>query len=369
MKKTKICSYCKKEFNNYTSNSTKTCSDKCRFMLFVNIQENGCWIWNNHDPHFTFKRIFTTTAKCASYRLFVDENYRTKISGYMIRPNCFNEACINPEHLIQNSVDNYLINRKCTHCNNILTKQNAVTKCTKKRGNTFLAVCKICNHLASQKENSKRIMQLNCCICGNNTVKSKYPTLRTCSDECRFKEQYKYVENGCYLWTGVLSHKLPRFYIRSTSKSINAQKYAFWMNQPNVLTLEQLLKGTFSATNKCGNVFCVNADHIFIQLSAIKTAKSQSKLNYQQLSDLKYKYFTENWSYGDLSKHFNLSKPCVAKIISDKRSINFDASFDDTPTSNKERLLLHTCLNCLKNHDNIGSEYCSTQCMQEYLLK
>jgi len=80
------------------------CSDKCRFLAYVDKQEGGCWIWTgslNHRGYgkFSWKKQKTALASRVSYELF-----KEPIEDQLfICHTCDVPSCVNPDHLFAGS--------------------------------------------------------------------------------------------------------------------------------------------------------------------------------------------------------------------------------------------------------------------------
>lgn len=87
------------------------CSDKCRFISFVKIDANGCWLWQgcknrNGYGKVAFKGTSHFIASRASYEIFNGSIEEDKF----ICHTCDVPSCVNPDHLwvgthIENMMD------------------------------------------------------------------------------------------------------------------------------------------------------------------------------------------------------------------------------------------------------------------------
>lgn len=111
-----ICRYCNIDFRPGIEGRYKFCSEKCRFMDKVKIDEvNGCWIWGGHiqkkkGGYGTFQPIGEKSglAHRSSYRLFkglLDNNK-------FVLHSCHNPVCVSPDHLRLGTPMDNTIDRK-----------------------------------------------------------------------------------------------------------------------------------------------------------------------------------------------------------------------------------------------------------------
>lgn len=329
IRKNKICEYCKEIFNKYTNGATKTCSVKCRFMNTINIDESGCWTWKRTGKKAC--RLFQNgdrqlTIKVSSWVLFRDATYNNnrrddkyKNQG-MLRNTCPNDNCVNPWHLIENSPDTFLINRKCTHCGDVITELNAFKKSNFRL--KYSATCKLCKKLESKEWKNKKREQLYstmiCQGCGKNLMDNGLKMSGRCSTDCSFISKYTVNETtGCYNWSFSKTNTgYAKFYIPELEKIIIAQKYAYWRNNKEEYSLKELRESRYIfADTTCNNKICVNYDHIYIRRSRAGLSQSTTKITPEKEILLKQMYEKGNMSYLDLAKYFNCSKPVIGKRI------------------------------------------------------
>jgi hypothetical protein len=99
--KKSICGYCKIEFRPGIEGRYKFCSEKCRFLNKVKIDETtGCWLWQagkNDKGYGTFVPIGEKNglAHRASYRLFNGPLNNNEL----VLHSCHNPICVAPNHL------------------------------------------------------------------------------------------------------------------------------------------------------------------------------------------------------------------------------------------------------------------------------
>ncbi len=102
---------------------------------------------------------------------------------------------------------------------------------------------------------------------------------------------------------------------------------------------------------------CVNPDHLYT--SPVKN----SKVSPDKIIEIRHKRFSLNWKYRDIAEVYNIAEGVARNIA---LGISHSHIKEGMP---QEEDFNTTCNNCSKNHDNIGADYCSVQCMQEYLTK
>jgi len=91
------CEYCGKLC--YKKYAKAFCSDKCRFMSYVDVS-GDCWLWKagkNKSGYgkFSYKRVKSVPAHRVSYMLFVGDIPENKCVCHV----CDNPSCVKPIHL------------------------------------------------------------------------------------------------------------------------------------------------------------------------------------------------------------------------------------------------------------------------------
>jgi hypothetical protein len=81
-----------------------------------------------------------------------------------------------------------------------------------------------------------------------------------------------------------------------------------------------------------------------------------------KINDLLEKFYLHKWPFNHLLNLYSNHKVLRRIIKNPNNYKNIDIKFE----LNDNELI---CLNCQKQHENIGSEFCSPLCMQEFLLK
>jgi hypothetical protein len=96
------CDYCSEEFRPGVQGRYKFCSEKCRFLKKVTIDEkSGCWLWNaaidakGYGSFVEYKGPRRSLAHRASYKLFKGELE----NSLDVLHSCNTRSCVNPEHL------------------------------------------------------------------------------------------------------------------------------------------------------------------------------------------------------------------------------------------------------------------------------
>lgn len=83
--------------------------------MSVKINENGCWDWRKYSDRHGYGKHYVNgklwSAHRLSYTLFKEEIPE----GLVIRHQCHNRKCINPEHLLTGTVQDNANDSKSAH--------------------------------------------------------------------------------------------------------------------------------------------------------------------------------------------------------------------------------------------------------------
>ena len=241
----------------------------------------------------------------------------------------------------------------CTKCNALITHENMRKKKNKQGLLVILTRCKHCNNARERKRLG--IQDRNCLFCKKILINVNGAT-KYCSIDHYVSAKYTINDDGCWKWIGSTSHNQPVF----TKNRINtsARRHLFKSLIDQNLTDYILLVS-------CKENLCVNPYHLKKMTTTeycILVNRNRRKLSKKEVNEIIDKSVNLRWSSVDIAKEYNISDNMINNILKGK-------SYADIYSSNQEVENYDICSNCSKQHDNLGSQYCSTACMNEYLTK
>lgn len=226
--------------------------------------------------------------------------------------------------------------KNCNICQKILTSENirpwSLYRCIdcfneKKRS---LAKCKTCDKEIPRKLNKK------------STRKFSTRPLKFCSIECKIETLFQINEKGCRVPL-IASKKIGSdLELIHNKKTINIRKYLFYLVNPPV-------KYNSKLRAQCGSQSCINLDHL-------KQIKIRNTITPEISLEIKEKW-KDGWSFREIEYYFNVSREAIGKLINGRSRLS-------SPIINKQN---NICIHCNNLHKNIGSNYCSPECIELYL--
>lgn len=238
----------------------------------------------------------------------------------------------------------------CRKCRVELTAINT-EKVSTKLG--FRTICKSCrNKRLRDKRAQNGYAQFICNGCNNQFRKNG--SQKYCSLKCKV-DFYSYPqENGCIYWNSVMQ-PAPKASWQGKNFPLRG-----WIGLSHgiIASPQQIIDVT------CKVKKCINPNHFCIRpKKSERLIKITRKLKESDLGELTAKYEKYNWSIADLARNYNVTETCIRGFI--RRKYYKDIKLE----SDLEIEGYDTCNNCSKKHNNIGSLYCSNQCMNDWINK
>lgn len=97
-KKPRIC-HCGKELREQSQSRKGYCSILCEIEKSIKINKNGCWEWINHCLNTGYGYITINKKKLLAHRVVYEIYHGSIDDEKVIRHQCFNEKCVNPQHM------------------------------------------------------------------------------------------------------------------------------------------------------------------------------------------------------------------------------------------------------------------------------
>lgn len=238
-----ICKYCSSKFKFEQSKNKIFCSEKCRFMDKVLIDNSSCWMWKGYiqkDGFGTFVRSGHTTNRLAhrvSYELFKENLNETDV----IVQNCGNSSCVNHNHLL---IKKDILFKICKECN--ISKDKFIF--FDEKYNTCLKCL-----------NKNRRLKYRPSTCGH--CEEEYKPIKRgfgkfCSKECRFMDKVKISpKTDCWIWKAHRTKTGYGTFSTPTEKSALAHResYRIFIGP---------IHDNMNILHSCDMPFCVNWEHL-----------------------------------------------------------------------------------------------------------
>lgn len=120
-----------------------------RILDFINVDDNGCWIWDNLRPN-GYGYLCVGKKTVSTHRYFYEQFVGPIKYDLVIDHLCRNKACCNPEHL-----------EAVTQQENTLRYRRLITHCPSGHpyGSCEPGKVRICNHCRNTKKRNARAMK------------------------------------------------------------------------------------------------------------------------------------------------------------------------------------------------------------------
>ena len=238
-----VCKKCLNEFEFSKSGNRSFCSEKCRFMDKVLIDNSGCWFWNGYiqkDGFGCFVRSGQKNNNLAhrvSYVLFKNDLNNTET----LEQGCGNRSCVNADHL---SIKTELPYITCTVCN-----------IKKDRDLYFNGKYNSCNDCRNIERGSK-YRQSICVQCEKEYKSIGKGSGKFCSDQCRFVDKVKISpKTECWIWKGSINDTGYGSFSMKSKRSESAHRASYKLFVGSIKTDMHILQS-------CDMPFCVAPKHL-----------------------------------------------------------------------------------------------------------
>ena len=238
----------------------------------------------------------------------------------------------------------------CKKCKAPLTEKNIEKYSSTRKG--FRSTCKYCKNEYKREKRSSSLVMVNCKTCEKSFKFNGKKDF--CNIDCKIKHYSTQECNGCITWNSCF---FPTPHISWGNKNRSLRK---------ILALEAgvIIPLGQAVFMSCNNNKCINTNHFELRKTLDENISvHKRKIKKDIMNEITEKYEQYKWPISDIATHYSLSSVIVGNFIRRKyyKEINLD--------SDKETENYDICINCSKQHDNLGSQYCSTACMNEYLTK
>ena len=212
-----------------------------------------------------------------------------------------------------------------------------------------------------EKRSNRRgiLLKQHYCEYCKNPFKRKYIAISECSIHCRLMNSVTIDKNECWNW-------------KKKGKQFNINNRWIYFQKAMIEHFKQIKTDPHKVIyNKCLNQKCCNIDHIELISKAedikrqIETGKRRTKLTIKDIQEIKEKALF-GWHKKELAKEYKVCEDSISNVI-------YGHTFKNIQTPEEKEFIINAqnlkCNNCQVYHNNTESEFCSPQCMQEFLLK
>ncbi len=235
---------------------------------------------------------------------------------------------------------------KTTHCTECFVELNEKNK---KANQT--RICKPCH-------NKKVRIIITCKYCHKVLNEGLKRPKETCSIDCKIKSVSKILENGC-IQSISSSQRNNSPTITFGGRIISIRRYIYEQKHG-----KQSKRATF--IENCSTKYCIKIEHIETDLRRQSTLKkiragelpsrTFRKLNSEIIQDIAKKR-SLGWSIRDIEKEIKIVGHTTIQTL-------LTLEIYKNPIT---KVSNGSCINCRKNHENTQSNYCSTECMQQWI--